>query len=64
MCRLFVLSHEAIIDWSGQSNLRELLLERFPHATKMNCARRMVCVRGAIIQDMDITRMEAISSAI
>jgi zinc dependent phospholipase C len=53
-CRAYsVLTHEAIIDVLWDSNIRPLLLKRFPHATPDELARAHAYVYGgAIIQDI------------
>src|SRR6202034_3769575 len=48
-----VLSHEAIIDAAWDTNLKPLLLKRFPHATPEELRKAHgYAYGGAIIQDM------------
>src|ERR1700729_4283460 len=48
-----VLAHEAIIDSAWDANIRPLLLERFPQATKEELKEAHgYAYGGAIIQDM------------
>ena len=48
-----VLSHEAIIDSAWETNIKPLLLKRFPNATEDDLSRAQAYVYGgAIIQDM------------
>jgi hypothetical protein len=57
-----VLSHEAIIDVAWDTNIRPLLLKRFPNATpeELKDAHRVV----PLSRTWDTTRTEAFSSAI
>ena len=59
-----VLAHEAIIDSVWDTNIRPLLLKRFPDATREEIKEAHgYAYGGAIIQDMGYTRTEVISSA-
>ena len=59
-----VLAHEAIIDSVWNTNMRPLLLQRFPDATAEELKEAHgYAYGGAIIQDMVITRTETLSSA-
>ncbi len=58
-----VLAHEAIIDSVWDTNIRPLLLKRFPDATAEEIRKAHgYAYGGVIIQDMGYYRMEVISS--
>ena len=53
ICAYSVLSHEGIIDAAWKTDLRPLLLKRFPNATPDELRQAHACAYGgAIIQDM------------
>jgi len=59
-----VLAHEAIIDSAWNTNIRPVLVKRFPNATADELKEAHgYAYGGAIIQDMATTRTGVISSA-